>query len=257
MKAQTEKIEWVNYHSMFMGVMPASIKVRLDLIESAPIKKYPYLLITRIPFKDNSKYGIAESKSTKQFLTDYNSELNNFLTNNYKAIPLGWIEMESEHIEYYMVEKKSDMQERLESFYNTKYPNLKSTTTISKDENWRQYTQVLILRYEIENSQWNQKIIQRFQEVGGNIDEKKLVDHSMKFTSEKGMLEFKHGIMNRGFKIEEEKVIDAKETYYRIKIWREELVSLANINLLTIRLKDFAYECGGKHEGWGVKVAKE
>ncbi len=60
MNAQSSEGNWSTYMATYEENIPGSTTLRMDLINDAPNKDFPFVLVTGVTFKTNRKDGFPE-----------------------------------------------------------------------------------------------------------------------------------------------------------------------------------------------------
>lgn len=139
---------WDTYLERFDHGKTGSKTFRVDLIESAPLGRYPFLLIAGVKYKSTVADGFPEGNDF-QLLYKLGDELLDLIESHTEAIMVGSFLYNFERLEYFYINHADNIISKIEDFYKTNYPNRQFFVTIKEDKNWKYYKEFLYPKHEM------------------------------------------------------------------------------------------------------------
>jgi len=255
MSAQSVKETWETYIASYDNNKPGSTTVRMDLINSTPIKDYNFVLVTGIKYESNRQDGFPENKTFEK-LSKVNNKLIKLLNNCCSNIIVGSFTYEFERLEYFYLKTDKGIKQKIEKLYKTKFPNDKYYVNIKEDKNWKYYTDFLYPNQETINYIADAKVVKKLVESGDKLTKERRVDHWIYFSNKADLNSFKKKIIELKFNIEPSMKKDSLQPY-EIRIWRTDKVDLNSINSITNQLRKLSERFNGDYDGWETSVETE
>jgi len=256
LKAQNTKEKWDSYISIFEDKKPGSITLRMDLITIAPLKKKPFILVTGLNYNSNRKDGLPEDETFEK-LDKIEQELSKFLNKNCKNIIVGSFIHNYELLNYFYIEPNSNIKNKLQKFYSTKYPKYKYYINIKEDKSWSYYKDFLYPNEETKSYMDAQSILKKINESKDNFSPQKKIEYWISFENKKDFKNFKLEIIKQGFKIEKTEVSSKNSPTFKLKIWKNSKADINSIYPIISELKEMAKNFNGKYEEQDIFSTKK
>lgn len=253
-QAKTE--HWETYMASYEGGKPGSTTVRMDLMEKAPILDYNYVLVTGITYESNREDGLPEGDETFKLLHKIGDELNALLKQEAEGMLVGSFTNNFERLEYFYLKSDKGIKEKVESFYETNYPNNTYSLNIKEDKKWEYYTQFLYPNEEIKNQISNLRLIKELKEAGDNLTKTRRVDHWIYFRNKEDLGHFSEAIIKLNFKIEFSGRKGVAKFPYSLQFYKNNKVDIDTMNAITSSLQEMSKNYDAKYDGWETIVVR-
>jgi len=250
----SQEEHWENYIASYDNNMSGSTTVRMDLINFAPIPNYQYVLVTGITYESAREDGFPKSEETFKLVQNVGDDLIKLLDKNYSFIHVGSFMFNFERLEYFYLKSTDGLNELLENFYKSNYPNNKYYINIKKDLEWEYYTDFLYPNDDTLNYISDQKVVNQLIENGDKLTKERRIDHWIYFSNSDNMKQFKVEVEKIGFTIEYSGKNDQTDLPFEIRIYRIDKVDIDSIFPITNRLRKLAKEYNGDYDGWETSV---
>ncbi len=118
----------------------------------------------------------------------------------------------------------------------------------SEDKEWNYYQNLLYPTAKEWQIIQNHKACDQLKETGDNLDEERLVEHTLYFTKSTDREKVIQALQERGFKIKEE--IRNQEGHEGLSFYRLDSIFYHHIDELTLELIDLCEAHGAAYDGW-------
>ena len=253
--AQKDQETWDSYMATFEN-KPGSTVVRMDLIDSAPLKEYKFILITGVTYESKSPDGLPDN-NTLSFVQQIGDELQQLMHSTLKEVYVGSCMYNYERLEYFYLKDTLGIRNVLKEFYLSKYPKFKKYINLREDFDWKGYREFLYPSETIINYMADSKVVKSLVDNGDNLTKSRKVEHFAYFKSQNESEEFKVEIEKKGYLIIEIGKNSIGEYPHKVLFWKDQFVDLESINQVTKSLKDIAKKYKGEYDGWETVVIKE
>ncbi|MBB3697048.1 DUF695 domain-containing protein [Flammeovirga yaeyamensis] len=234
---------------------PGSTILNMDLINSAPKKSLPYLVVTGVTTENCREDGFPQNDEFEK-LHDVSDAVENKIQEVTTFEIVGTFTYQCERLDYVYVNDTTKIRQKLTEMYTSNFPEYEYYINIKIDEDWEAYLKFLYPNEETQEHMSNIKVVAKLAESGDNLEKARQVDHWLYFKDKKRRKLFTDAIIKEGFKIEsQEKRIDLRLPY-QLRISRTDYVSPNEINTLTLKLRKQAKEFNGEYDGWETFVVK-
>ena len=252
--SQNEVENWESYIASYEGGKPGSTTVRMDLVNSAPLLGYNYVLVTGITYESEREDGFPKGDETFKLLHKIGDELETTLNKSVENVLVGSFMHDFERLEYFYLKSNRGIKEKIEQFYRTNYPNKKYYLNIKEDKHWEYYTKFLYPNEETINYMEDQKVLEALKNAGDDLTKARRIDHWAYFSNNVSMLSFKKEVKAQGFKIESSGEIEDETMPYRLRFYRVDHVDINSIYPITSSLRKMAIKYKGDYDGWETSV---
>jgi hypothetical protein len=235
---------------------PGSTSLNMKLIDYAPAKELPFLLITGVIFENCREDGFPRQDEFEKLYTisDNIGESINLIT---RSELVGTFTYQCERLDYIYLKDTTSIRDTLIRLYNSKYRNYKAYIAIKYDPDWDAYVKFLYPGEEIRESMSNRKVIAQLQQSGDKLSKSRPVDHWLYFPDKPSRELFIKYAEYKGFKIESQEKTKDSELPYELHISRVDLVTLEAMDKITLDLRKKAREYKGEYDGWETVVIAE
>lgn len=251
--AQNSEEKWDTYIATFEDGNPGSTTVRMDLIDHAPFKKFPFVLITGITYETSREDGFPENETFK-LLHQIGDELIELIDKETRSIFAGSFMHQKERLEYFFIKETEGLKELLESFYTEHYPNYEYYINIKEDKESSYYTEFLYPNEAIQNYMADQSVVRQLQEAGDVSTIVRQVDHWLYFSSQSDLKKCKKELEQQNFSAKYTGKSNEFSLPYELHVWREDKVDINTIYPISSALREMASKYNGTYDGWGTTV---
>lgn len=255
--AQNNNESWDSYIAGYENNKAGTTVVRMDLINKAPIKDFPNVLVAGVFYESSDASGFPDDK-TLTILQKLEDELVEYVSTKLNGIYVGSFMHDFKRSAYFYLQDSSSVRNNLTSFYKENYSNFKNNIEIKSDPKWEYYTEFLYPNEDIQNYMSDEKVVNHLIKNGDNLKKSRRVDHWAYFNTKQDSEKFKTEIEKIGYKIEEiKKLNDRNSNPYQVEFWKEEFVNLDSINKSTKKLRTISSNFKGEYDGWETSVIKD
>lgn len=235
---------------------PGSVTLNMDLINIAPNKNLPYVLITGVKFENCRDDGFPDSD---EFANLYNisDHVERLLKKHVTSELAGTFTYQCERLDYIYLSDTTSIRAKLSKLYTTSFSNYEYYINIKPDENWEAYTQFLYPNEFIRENMANKKVLLQLQQAGDNLSKERQVDHWLYFASQADQEKYVEQVKALGFKVESKKTDKLLKLPYQLRISRTDYIYPESINKITFELRQKAKDLNGDYDGWETFVIKE
>jgi hypothetical protein len=232
---------------------PGSVTLNMDLINRAPIREFPYLVITGVNFKNCKADGFPTDLHELYKISDDIALVINSATKNELV---GTFMYQCRRADYIYVSDTLNLRSKLIKAYKEHYKNYKYYISIKPDKAWGGYLEFLYPNEETQEYMRNGKVLMQLQEAGDKSEKPRQVDHWVYFNTAKDRDLFKKYAEGKGFKIEGEEFTKESELPYQLGISKVTAIEISTISAVTLQLRKKAKELRGEYDGWETVVVK-
>ncbi|MCD4791700.1 MAG: DUF695 domain-containing protein [Bacteroidales bacterium] len=231
-----------------------STLLNMDLINSAPKKDLPFIVITGVTFKNCRDDGFPNEDELKK-LYKIDDEVESVISNITNSEFAGTFTYQCERLNYIYVSDTINIRAKLTDLYK-KYKHYKFYINIEPDRKWETYLNFLYPDEEIQEYMSNQKILVQLQSAGDDLSKERQVDHWIYFPDKSKMELFIIDVKKIGFKIESQDKINDSGLLYQLHISRIDFIDMESISKLSLNIRRKAKKLGGDYDGWETFVIK-
>ena len=256
MSAQSSTEQWEVYLASYEDGKPGSTTVRMDLINQAPMKEFPVVLVTGVTYETKREDGFPEP-DTYGTLAEIGDKLVALISMEAHAIVVGSFMFQSERLEYFYVQDDSGLKEKIEAFYQENYPEYKFYLNSTEDAEWSYYKEFLYPNEQTLSYMADQAVVRQLEEAGDPLTKARNVDHWLYFTSKADRKRCKDELITQGFSCQTQAKNKNAEFPFPLIISRVDKVDIDSIYPITTSLKQTAKKHKGVYDGWETSVEKE
>jgi uncharacterized protein (TIGR01619 family) len=256
MAQKPTKENWDTYIANYENDLPGSTVLRMDLIDVAPIKDYPFVLITGLTY-ESSREDVFPDKTTLETLYKVEDDLIAFLNKKIKYLYVGSFTHNHERLLYFYLKSDKNLQKELENFYTSKYPKREYQIQIEEDKNWEYYTEFLYPNEATRDYMSDLAVIESLEKNGDNLQQVRKIDHWIYFSTEQDLKAFEIEVKQLGFETGDTEKVEDSEMPFQIQIWHEDKADITTINTATSKIKNLAKQHNGDYDGWECIVVKQ
>ncbi len=246
---------WDNYIALYENEKPGSTLVRMDCIDDAPYKDYPYVLVTGLHYETTREDGFPDDDLPK--LHVFSDVLYEWVLKEFNGFFVGAFTHNGIRYEYFYLKSMDGVQKKMEKFYKKKYKGKDFYLNIKEDKNWDSYLKFLYPNEQTQCYMSDQKVVLGLMQMGDNGFEPRRVDHWMYFEDETLLENAVPILKKKGYAIEFSGKPEEKDEFFQLRFWKEQSVDINSIAPVTWALTELAKELGGWYDGWECEVVKE
>src|SRR5688572_30374599 len=112
---------WDTYIARYEEGIPGSTTLRMDLANSAPIKDYPFALITGLYYQSEREDRLPEESSLEEIHSKEEKTIE-FINSNSDCIHVGTFMSDFQRLQFCYMKSDKDIEKKLKEFYSTSYP---------------------------------------------------------------------------------------------------------------------------------------
>jgi uncharacterized protein (TIGR01619 family) len=233
-----------------------STTVNMDLINEAPKKNLPFVVITGVTYKECDEHGFPSDDELDK-LYKISDGVNETVWTATQKEMVGTFMMGCERLDYIYIRDTLQVRKKLIELYTSTYPTYEYYINIRRDDKWEAYVDFLYPNEETQEYMSNEKVLMKLSEAGDKLTTPRVVDHWLYFKSEKKMEKFIQFATDEKFKIEEKKHVKELDLPYQLHISRVDKIEMEYIQPITMLLRKKAQELEGKYDGWETVVIKD
>ncbi len=251
--ANAQQENWDTYMAKF-GAKPGSVLVDMGLVSSAPLKLYPYIVVTGPKAKIcNEANGIPDNESINKLETILNVT-SGILSGATPKKLVGTFTYNCERLNYYYVKDTTAVRNAITRMYANHYSDIEYTIKIKPDPLWVTYRTFLFPDSTAQS--WmsiNKQLITMLQD-GDNLATKRPIAHTLYFMTDSGRNAFNQFAERNGYKVTD--VNDAKDVAlsFECTVARESYVISDSIMVMQSELKPMAKKLKGYYKGWDATI---
>lgn len=229
------------------GNKPGSVLVDMALLDRAPDKKYPFLVITGPQAHGCDANGIP-AKDEIDALEDMLSTTGNFITGVTAKVLAGTFTYNCERLNYYYVKDTAGIRNAVRRLYDRGYPNYSYAINMKYDPAWTTYRTFLYPDEDMLLWMENSKMIAKMIEQGDSLASKRDITFAFYFRSDTAMQAFKDFAAAHGYKTIA--AVGVSNFPFAIKAAKNEYVKIDIILPMIRELKAEAIKHSGIYNGW-------
>lgn len=256
MTAQSSEEQWDNYMATYEEGKLGLTTLRMDLINSIPIKNFNYILVTGLTYKTTKEDGFPENE-TFDLLHKVGEELIELIEKETELIIVGSFTYNKERLEYFYIKETKNIVSKIEEFYKSKYSQYKFYLNIKEDKEWTYYKDFLYPNEETQNYMADQSVLIHLEEAGDNLTKPRRVDHWLYFSKETKMNDCKEELIKLNFNIQYAGINEETNLPYELQVWRIDNVDIDSIYPITSKLRKITKKYDGEYDGWETFVEKK
>lgn len=234
---------------------PGSVTLNMDVVNHAPKKDLPFVLITGVTVKNCSKDGFPNPEEFDR-LYAVSDRIQAEVAKLSKMEHVGTFTYQCERLYYIYLSDTTKIRELLIKLYKSDFSNYTYYLNIRNDVEWEGYLKFLYPSDEIQEYMSNDKVIIQLSKAGDKLTTARKVDHWLYFPTEKDRNTFESIAIADGFKIEGKQKIDTAKPYL-LQISRTDKVDHESINPVTMTLRKKAKKLNGEYDGWETFIVKD
>lgn len=255
--AQTDTLppeNWDTYLAQYEK-NAASFVLNMALKQVAPLRNYPYAVITGVSFKDCPTGGFP---SKREFTNLYKISDSVISVINRSTAPIiaGTFTYQCERLDYFYVKDTTWIRQRLVSMYEQRFPGYKPYINIIADTGWTGYRDFLYPNEETLDYMGNQKVLLALEKAGDKLEKARTVDHWAYFKTEADRECFVNYLNKNKFSIIVQETAEMPTSPFRLNFSRIDKIDLPSISKVTLELRRQAIKCNGDYDGWETVVIK-
>jgi len=238
--------QWETYMAKFDN-RPGSVLVDLSLIDRAPDKRFPYLVVTGPVVQKCDINGLPDTSEIEQ-LEDILDATDKFITGVTPKVLAGTLTYNCERVNYYYVKDTMGLRNAIGRLYNRNYKNYNYAISIRPDVDWRSYRTFLYPNEETFNWIENNKIMMNLLQQGDNLSKERHVSFTLYFSKEedrKAFIAFAH---STGYDIVEMNHVTNGDMPYELKI--------SKLTYVKTEIKSEVLKYKATYNGWESELIK-
>ncbi len=249
--ANAQNENWDTYMAKF-GDKPGSVLVDMGLINGAPDKRYPYLVITGPQAHNCNQQGLPDKEEI-----DVQEEIldatNNFITGVTAKVLTGTFTYNCERLNYYYVKDTMNIRNAIMRLYNRTYKNYSYAINIKSDPEWSTYRTFLYPSEATLNWMENNKIIIKMIQHGDSLNTLRNIDFDLYFKTDSCRKAFAEFARSKRYKTNELPEAKNPNAPFEIIVSTYNYIKMDVINSITEELKKEAKMHHGLYNGWVAK----
>jgi uncharacterized protein DUF695/regulator of ribonuclease activity B len=249
-KAQNEN--WDTYMAKF-GDKPGSVLVDVGLMEVAPDKRYPFLVITGPKGQKCNDKGLPD-KETIDELEEILNATDNFLTGVTPKVLAGTFTYNCERLNYYYVKDTNNIRNAIMRMYNRNYANYSYALNMKYDPEWDAYRTFLYPSDETITWMENDKLITKMMQAGDDLTKQRDINFQLYFRTDSDRNACSDFAVAKGYRVAK-KIVPAKETHAPFELIASKygFVKIEAIDTMMDELRKEAKKHHGFYDGWDAK----
>ncbi|MFK7775849.1 MAG: DUF695 domain-containing protein [Saprospiraceae bacterium] len=233
---------------------PGATTVRMDLINVAPLKGYPFIIIAGVKYEPDEHGFPLKPMDDLHLIED---SLTSALSTK-EAILAGAFTHQGERLSYFYVKDTFEIRSLLEKKYLSDFPNIKyPPLRIEDDKEWGAYLTFLYPNEDIQNYMGDQAVLEHLESVGDDMTTPRQLDHWVYFATEADGKEFIKEIKTEGFQVVGINKLDEGELPFQLQFKKESNIDLDSVYELTTHLRLLAKKYNGDYDGWETFIVKK
>ena len=155
---------WDNYIASYEAGNLGSTTLRMDLINKAPVKEMPFVLMIGISYFTSRADGFPESETFKM-LHAVGNGLEQLITLETDAVLAGSFMYQQERIEYFYIKDYEGLKEKIAHYFLENKINLPYYIHIAEDREWDHYKKFLYPNEATLRSMAEKVLVKNLQEA--------------------------------------------------------------------------------------------
>jgi Family of unknown function (DUF695)/Regulator of ribonuclease activity B len=253
-KLNAQQDAWNVYLADYDG-KPGSTVLNMSIVNRAPVKNLPYLIVTGLNPKEieDSGFPTPDEFTTQYAFTDSLDSLIVKLTPN---AMVGMFTSNGERLHYIYVADTIGLRNKLINFYADNYPTYTYYLSIKKDAEWKAYLEFLYPNDYILEYMGNESVIDNLIKNADKLDQAREVTFWAYFKTKGDRANFITYIKANGFSVEEEDKDKNFDLQYTLRFSKTMAMDLTKLTDTTFELRKKATENNGEYDGWETVVVK-
>lgn len=247
---QTER--WDTYMAK-MGNMPASVLVNLGLIEIAPDRRFPFLVITGPKTKNCTTMGLPD-KEEIGVLEEILTATGNFITGVTPKVLAGTVTRNCERLNYYYVKDTTGIRTALNRMYTRSFKNYAYVIGVKADPDWNSYRNFLFPDEETRNWMENDRILTAMLQAGDSLKGERQIDFLLSFRSDSDRSGLGKFAISRGYTVTNSTGNTVPGAPFEVVVAERSVLKTDSINRRSMELKMSARNHNGYYDGWSAKA---
>ena len=254
--AQTTTESWNTYIASYEDGLPGSTTLRMDLINEAPFKDFPFVLVTGINYTTSRPDRFPDNE-TFDLLYKVEDEVEVLIGKETEVILAGTFTFNKERLSYFYINDDQGLKSKIENFYKQNYSDNKFYLNIKEDKGWGYYKDFLYPNEETLHFMSTESVVMNLEEAGDILTKERRVDHWFYFSTKSALNSCKIELIKQKFAIEsiEENTDDSLP--FKLQVWKNDKVDMLTIYPITVELRNIAKSYNGLYDGWETFVIKE
>ncbi|GAA4461698.1 DUF695 domain-containing protein [Nemorincola caseinilytica] len=249
---------WDVYMSL-VNSKPGSIMVDMGLVDKAPDKLLPYLVVTgpRAATNCTDKRGLPSATDIDDMekVLDLTGSILSSVTAKRLA---GTLTCNCERLNYYYVRDTAGVRNALARMYTRHFGDRPYTVRIKPDPEWTAYRNFLYPDSAAREWMASDKIIASMIAAGDDLARPRDITHGLYFLSEEGRERFADSAIAHHFTISGKKVTSGVgKSLYEISVSHHGGVRMDSILATEAQLKLLAAPLGGTYRTWQAPYPKK
>jgi len=244
---------WDTYIARYEEGIPGSTTLRMDLINSAPLKDYPFALITGLNYKSERDDRFPQEDALEEIHTR-EEKIVKFVSFSSDTIHVGTFMSDFQRLQFFYMKSDMGIEKKLKEFYSQYYAEEEFFLLVEQDKEWKHYREFLYPNQSTLNYMADQKVLRYLESEGDDLSKSRRVDHWIYFDSQKKLDRFIELVVANKFNIEKVDKIPIGKKNLQIQIWRNDYVD--SIHEITRNLREIANQNDGEYDGWETFVTK-
>jgi uncharacterized protein (TIGR01619 family) len=233
-----------------------STTFNMDLIENAPNKDFPFVVITGVTYTDCNKDGFPSNNEFAK-LYKISEDVIKVISALTKMESAGTFTYQCERLDYIYVQDSNNIREKLTELYQNSFKDYEFYLNIRHDAKWEGYLDFLYPNVENQEQMSNQILVLQLQENGDNLSQPRKIDHWIYFDNAEERDAFEKFVVDDGFQIEGKELKESLDKPYSLHISRVDNVDLKSISKVTLELRRKAIQMNAEYDGWETFIIKE
>ena len=234
------------------GNKPGSVMVDLALIETAPDKLYPNLVITGPLAHSCNSQGLPDKEEIDQ-LEEILAATGNFLTGVTPKVLAGTFTYDCKRVNYYYVKDTAGVRNALGRMYNRSYKDYNYTITIRHDPEWISYRTFLYPSADTRNWMENDKIITKMMQRGDSLSKPRNINFDLYFKTDTDRNALVLYAKSKGYTTDASMTSKSTAAPFEVIVSKYGPVKMETINDMTEELKRETRKHHGLYNGWEAK----
>ena len=252
---QQPEPSWNTYIANYEEGKAGITTLRMDLMAQAPFKDYPYLLVVGFGFDPNPENGFPK-KEDQEKIYEIDDHIIDFVDENTDGLHVGSFTFDGKRLSYFYLTSANDIDQKLESFFNTQLPGTPPFIDVEEDKEWESYVEFLYPDKDILRYMADRDVVMQLEKHGDDLETPRRVDHWSYFKTMDDVSLFSAELLKLGFEVGEMGETTVGNDPYKCQFWRDEKVELMDIHQVTSELRVLAEKFNGVYDGWETRIIK-
>lgn len=254
LKIYAQEDAWNVYLADYDGKVGSTV-LNMSIVNRAPVKSLPYLIVTGINPKEIEDSGLP---TKDEFVQQYafSDGLDTFLLKQPTNELVGIFTSNGERLHYIYVADTLGLRNKIMDFYANKYPSYSYYLSIKKDAEWKAYLEFLYPNdYTLEYMD-NQFVVDNLIKNADKLDQAREVNFWAYFKTKGDRAKYISYLKANGFSVEEEDKDKNFDLPYTLRFSKTMAMDITKLTDITFELRKKAKENNGEYDGWETMVVK-